>query len=69
MIPKGGHVHAKGTRGLIVRTTKPLVAAIGVEDLIVIETEDVLLLCHTESAQSVGELIKKLGKKGLKRYL
>jgi len=69
MVPKGGHVHAEGTRGLIVRTTKPLVAALGVENLIVIETEDVLLLCHADSAQSVGELIKKLGKKGLKRYL
>lgn len=69
MLPKGGNVHAEGTCGLIVRTTKPLVAALGVENLIVIETEDVLLLCRADSAQSVGELVKKLSKKGLERYL
>jgi len=69
IVPEGGHVHAEETRGLIVRTTKPLVAAIGVEDLIVIESGDALLLCRASSAQSVGELVKKLGKKGFKRYL
>ena len=69
IVPKGGHVHAEETRGLIVRTTKPLVVAIGVEDLIVIESGDALLLCRASSAQSVGELVKKLGKKGFKRYL
>ena len=46
-----------------------LVAALGVKDLIVIETEDVLFLCHADRAQSVGELAKTLRRKGLGKFL
>lgn len=69
MIPKGGSVMADEARGLIVRSSKPLVAALGVENLIVIETEDAFLLCHADRAQSVGDLVKQLKAKGLGRHL
>jgi len=37
-----------------------LVVAIGVEDLIVVDTEDVLLLCRKDQAQKVRQVVKQL---------
>ncbi len=69
MLPGKGKVHAEGASGLIVRSSKPLVAALDVKDLIVIETDEVLFLCRADRAQSVGDLVKKLKKKGLGKFL
>ena len=69
ILPKGGSILAEDARGLIVRSSKPLVAAVGVEDLIVIESEDALLICRADRAQAVGDIVGRLGKKGLGRHL
>ena len=69
MVPEGGRVLTDEARGLIVRSSKPLVAALGVENLIVIESEGVLLLCHADRAQSVGSLVKQLKANRLGRHL
>ena len=39
---------------------KKFVAAIGVQDLVVVETEDALLICPRERAQDVGKIVKWL---------
>jgi mannose-1-phosphate guanylyltransferase len=39
---------------------KKLVAAVGIRDLIVVETEDALLLCPRDRAQDVGKIVKWL---------
>ena len=39
---------------------KKLVAAIGVHDLVVVDTDDALLLCPRERAQDVGKVVKWL---------
>jgi mannose-1-phosphate guanylyltransferase len=39
---------------------KKLVAAIGVKDLVVVETDDALLLCPRDRAQDVGKIVKQL---------
>ncbi|MEE9275374.1 MAG: sugar phosphate nucleotidyltransferase [bacterium] len=69
ILPKGARVCAEGARGLIVRAEKSLVAALGVENLIVVETGDALLLCAADRAQEVGDLVKRLGAEGLARLL
>jgi len=69
ILPKGSRALAGEARRLIVRSSKPLVAALGVEDLVVVETEDALLICTAERAQAVGELVKRLGVRGLGRFL
>lgn len=69
MLPRGAAAHAEDAEGLIVRSAKPLVAALGVRDLIVVETEDALFLCRSDRAQSVGDLVKSLRRKGLGRFL
>jgi mannose-1-phosphate guanylyltransferase len=45
------------------------VAAIGVRDLVVVETPDALLICPRERAQDVGKIVKWLEQRGLKRLL
>ena len=37
-----------------------LVALIGVEDLVVVDTEDALLVCHKDAAQRVKEVLERL---------
>lgn len=39
---------------------KKLIAAIGVDDLIVIDSDDALLICHRDQAQKVREVIARL---------
>ena len=41
-----------------------LIAASGVEDLIVVDDEDALLLCHRDKAQSVKKIVERLKAEG-----
>jgi mannose-1-phosphate guanylyltransferase len=49
--------------------TGKLVALLGVEDLVVVDTADALLVAHRERAQEVGQLVKMLEKQGRKELL
>lgn len=51
-------------RGTYVRAENRLVAAVGVEDLVVIDTQDAVLVAHKESSQHVKEIVAKLRKDG-----
>jgi len=48
---------------------KKFVAAIGVHDLIVVETPDALLICPRERAQDVGIIVKSLEERKLRELL
>jgi mannose-1-phosphate guanylyltransferase len=48
---------------------KKLVAAIGVQDLVLVETDDALLLCSRERSQDVGKIVQWLEGKKLRRLL
>ena len=45
------------------------VAAIGVSDLIVVDTPDALLICPRDRAQDVGKIVKALEARKLNRLL
>lgn len=53
----------------IIYAPKRLIAAIGIEGLIVVDTDDVLLICDGKRDQEVKEIIKKLRKAGYQKYL
>lgn len=40
--------------------TNRLVAAIGIKDMLIVDTEDVLLVCPKDRAQDIRELVKKI---------
>jgi mannose-1-phosphate guanylyltransferase len=55
--------------GNYIWSTKKLVAAIGVNDLVVVETPDALLLCPRNRAQDVGKVVKWLEERKMKGLL
>jgi len=56
---KGNYIHAPGK----------FVAAIGVEDLVVVETPDALLITTRHAAQDVGKIVKHLDEKKLHKLV
>jgi mannose-1-phosphate guanylyltransferase len=53
----------------LVHSPRKLVALVGVEDLIVVETEDSLLICKRGCSQEVKKAVETLQEKNLKDYL
>lgn len=58
-----GNVTALDCRDILVWADKRLVAAIGVQDLVVIDTPDALLVCHKHRSQDVKKLVETLKKR------
>ncbi|HUV14032.1 MAG TPA: sugar phosphate nucleotidyltransferase, partial [Acidobacteriota bacterium] len=46
-----------------------LVALVGVKDLVIVDTEEVLLVCSGEHTEDVKKVVESLKEKGLNRYL
>jgi len=55
--------------GNIIHSTRKLVAVIGLEDIVIIETEDALLVCRKDRAPDVRRVVEELKKRGLDDYL
>ena len=65
----GGKFVALDARGNFLWSPKKFVAAVGIRDLVVVETEDALLLCPRDRAQDVGKIVKWLEAEKLSRFL
>ncbi|NMB24279.1 MAG: mannose-1-phosphate guanylyltransferase, partial [Firmicutes bacterium] len=57
------------TSNCLVSTQDKLVATIGISDLIVIDTEDVLFICKKDRDQDVKALLRRLRQTGWEEYL
>jgi mannose-1-phosphate guanylyltransferase len=55
-----GSGQAIDAEGNFFYSPKKFVAAIGIKDLVIVETADALLICPRERAQDVGKIVKKL---------
>ena len=64
-----GSVVSIDTRGCIIEGKTKLIAAVGVEDLVVIDTDDVMFICNKEKAQDIKKLLEKMRAEGLQKYL
>ena len=51
------------------RDENHLIALLGVQDLIVVKTEDATLVCHKEKAQDIKALVKTIGEKETLKHL
>jgi mannose-1-phosphate guanylyltransferase len=65
----GGNVIFEDTEGSLVYSPKKLVAAVGIKDLIIVETKDALLICKKGRSQDVKKVVEALEDKHLKKYL
>ena len=64
-----GTVAALDARGNLVSAGGRLSALLGVENLVAVVTDDVLLILPRERCQDMGELLKELKQRGLEDYL
>ncbi len=64
-----GNVIAVDCRNSLVRAEKRLVAAIGIEDLCVIETADAVLISKNDQTQRVREVVDELHRRGANEHI
>ena len=64
-----GQGHTLDADGNLLWSPSKFVAAIGVHDLVVVETPDALLICPRDRAQDVGKIVKWLEAQGRKDLL
>jgi mannose-1-phosphate guanylyltransferase len=50
-------------------SSKKLIAAVGIEDLVVVDTDDALLICKKEESQKIKDVVDTLRRKGFDSYL
>jgi mannose-1-phosphate guanylyltransferase len=57
---KGNHIGIDSKNIMVYAPEDKLVATIGIKDLIIALTDDIILICHKKDSQKVKELTKKL---------
>ena len=55
-----GNVISIKTKNTVVQGGKKLIATIGLEDMIIVDTEDAILICNKDNTQEVKEVINNL---------
>jgi len=60
---KGEHLDV-GSKNLLVYGSSKLITTVGLKDLIIVDTEDVMLICDKNSTQMVKKIVEELEKKG-----
>jgi mannose-1-phosphate guanylyltransferase len=68
VVVRGRHL-GRGDRHCLIYGQNKLIATVGLENVIVVETADVILVCSKDRAQEVGDLVKRLKEEGLEQYL
>ncbi len=68
-MPKGHHVHVGGEGNYIYNTTEKVVSLLGVKDVIVVVTEDAILVTNKDSAHKVKDVVSQLEKDQKDQYL
>lgn len=59
-----GDVMMKGCRNVLALSEHRLVACVGIEDMVVIETADAILIAHMNKTQQVKEIVESLKREG-----
>ncbi len=57
------------SRGNIVKSDRRLIALIGARDLVVVDTEDAVLVCHRSHLEEIRGVVNELEKRKASRYL
>lgn len=64
-----GHHLGLETKGSVIYSPRRLVTTVGIEDLIVVDTDDAILVCHRDRAQEVKALVERLAEEGWQECL
>ncbi len=63
-----GDVIAIDAKGCLIRSEGPLVAAVGVEDLVIVATADAVIVVPREQSQRVKEIVDRLKAEGREKW-
>lgn len=66
---KIGHVLDEGSKNSLIYSSSKLVATIGLEDTVIVETEDAILACKSDKSQDVKKIFDKLKKQNDNTHL
>ena len=64
----GGHMAIEASDNYVF-SPKKFVALVGVENLVIVDTEDALLIAHRDHSQDVGKIVKELSVTGRKELI
>lgn len=64
-----GDVMAEGSSNCLVRSESRLVAAVGVSDLVIVETADAVLVMDKNNAQDVKKIVKRIKAEGREEHM
>ena len=64
-----GDVLTQDAHNSYIRSEGPMVAAVGVRDLVVVATKDAVLVSHRDSAQDVKKIVEQLEGRGSDRHI
>ncbi|MBU1179320.1 hypothetical protein KJ885_00055 [Patescibacteria group bacterium] len=65
----GKHIHIDSKGNLIYSKNNKLIATVGVENMLIVETDDAIMVCPKDRAQDVKKIVKKLDEQGEENYL
>jgi mannose-1-phosphate guanylyltransferase len=65
---KGEHINFD-SKNLLVYGGSKLIATIGVKNLVIVDTQDAILICNRDKAQLVSDVVKKLEETGRIQHL
>lgn len=68
-ITRGKHIGVDSSGNLIYSLTGKLITTLGIKNMIIIETEDAVLICPKDRAQEIKKIIEKLKEEKLDEYL
>jgi mannose-1-phosphate guanylyltransferase len=57
------------SRGNLIVSPRKFVVTVGVDDLVIVETDDALLVAARDRSQDVGKAVRELERLGLQRLL
>lgn len=68
-VGKGGVIFEQASNNIVVSGDGHLTTVIGVDDLIVVHTQDATLVCHKDRAQEIKAVVKQLGENDQYKHL
>ena len=64
-----GDVMAEGSVNCLIRSESRLIAAVGVQDLVIVETADAVLVIDKNNAQNVKQVVKRIKAEGREEHM
>ncbi|MBN9589585.1 MAG: mannose-1-phosphate guanylyltransferase/mannose-6-phosphate isomerase [Alphaproteobacteria bacterium 64-11] len=64
-----GDVLTERTRNCYLRSEGPMLATVGIEDMVVVATKDAVLISHRDATQDVKKVVDLLGSRGSDRHI